>query len=427
MDILHFSTEDINGGAAKASYRLHQALCKASCNSKVAVRLKIYGDPDVYLLPPEFKLQPIIYKFKNKFDILTGRKPRAAYMFNRNEPACINNQHLFEFPKPDIINLHWTTGLLTTNLIKQLYCHYKIPIVWTLMDQEPVTGGCHYSFGCQRYTEKCGNCPLLTPSSSEDISRITWENKKSDLGGLPITFISPTSQVKKWIQSSSLFGNFPLQDISLAIDTDTFKPYDKQLAKEHFHISPDKKVLFFGAGLLTDMRKGMSYLIESLNKLASMISKNNKLQTNDIQLLVAGQKLPEELNRSPFAINHVGYIKTDIELSRAYQSSDIFISPSVEDAGPMMIPEAMLCGTPVAAFDTGGAPDLIKSMETGYLAAYKDATDLAHGIYLLLTSENLPNIGQSARTAARKKHSPEIVSSQYIDLYKKLISQNERK
>jgi len=427
MNILHFSTEDINGGAAKASHRLHQALIKASCKSKLAVGRKTSEDPDVYLLPPKSKLQSTTHKLKNKFDILIGRKPRTAYAFNHNEPACIKDQQFFDFPQPDIINLHWITGLLTTKLIDQLYRHYKTPLVWTMMDQEAVTGGCHYSFGCQRYTEKCGNCPLLTPNSSEDISRITWENKKNDLGKLPITFISPTAQVTKWIQSSSLFGQFPMQEIPLAIDTDIFRPYDKQLARDHFKISHDKKVLLFGAGRLTDIRKGMSYLIESLNKLASIINRNNKLQPDQIQLLVAGQKIPKELHLNPFAVNHVGYIKTDIELSRAYQASDIFVCPSVEDAGPMMIPEAMLCGTPVAAFNTGGAPDLITSMETGYLAAYKDTADLANGIYSLLASENLPDIGQSAHVAARKKHSLPVVSSEYIGLYKKLISKHEGK
>lgn len=83
----------------------------------------------------------------------------------------------------------------------------------------------------------------------------------------------------------------------------------------------------------------------------------------------------------------------------------------------MMIPEALLCGTPVVAFDAGGAPDLVETMKTGYLANQKDSADLANGMRALLSLDCLSAIGQRAREAAALSHTPALVAERYTRLY----------
>jgi glycosyltransferase involved in cell wall biosynthesis len=112
----------------------------------------------------------------------------------------------------------------------------------------------------------------------------------------------------------------------------------------------------------------------------------------------------------------MGRIRDDARLALAYRASDLFVCPSVEDAGPMMIPESMLCGTPVAAFATGGAPDLIRTGETGYLARYKDSGDLAEGILGMLRAPNAEAMREAAAAAARRLHAPELVAARYTAL-----------
>jgi len=81
-----------------------------------------------------------------------------------------------------------------------------------------------------------------------------------------------------------------------------------------------------------------------------------------------------------------------------------------------MIPESMLCGTPVAAFDTGGAPDLIRTGETGFLAKYRDSGDLAEGILALLSVRNTGEMREAAWAAARRLHAPDVVVARYVEL-----------
>ena len=49
----------------------------------------------------------------------------------------------------------------------------------------------------------------------------------------------------------------------------------------------------------------------------------------------------------------------------------------------------MACGTPVIAFNTGGVPELVEHMKTGYIAEYKNSDDLANGVELFLSNDDL--------------------------------------
>ena len=77
---------------------------------------------------------------------------------------------------PDIINLHWICrGFLAVEDLRK----FQKPIVWTLHDMWPFTGGCHYASNCDKYQESCGNCPQLSSTSKFDLSKLIWKRKKS--------------------------------------------------------------------------------------------------------------------------------------------------------------------------------------------------------------------------------------------------------
>jgi glycosyltransferase involved in cell wall biosynthesis len=286
------------------------------------------------------------------------------------------------------------------------------------MDQEPVTGGCHYSFDCDGFEKQCGNCPQLVTSHSKDRSHVTWRKKFENLSGLPIVFVAPTTWLAQRIQKSSLFRNHRVELIPLAIDTTIFRPFDQSASRDLLHLPQNKKIVFFGARHIYEERKGMKYLFGSLELLARMLAeRGNGFKPSDVHLLVVGNG-SSELSL-PFSHTAIPHLNDNISLALAYQASDVFVCPSVEDAGPMMIPESMLCGTPVVAFNTGGAPDLITTMKNGYLASYKNSEDLAQGVYSVLTRDSAANMRADARTVALK-HSPTQVVQSYSRLFQSL-------
>lgn len=291
-----------------------------------------------------------------------------------------------------------------------------------LMDQEPITGGCHYSFGCAGFTKQCGRCPQLNSTDPQDRSRVIWNRKQKYLQDIPIAFVSGTGWGAERVMESSLFCEHRVEIIPLAIDTTVFRPFDQRAARDLLHLPQDKKVVFFGATYLEDSRKGMAYLVEALHQLSSIIdARSSDLKKEDVFFIVAGLNSKEILQSIPFPNKYLGYFTEDLTLALAYQAANIFVCPSVIDGGPMMISESMLCGTPVVAFNNGIAPDLIKMMKTGYLAAYRDSTDLARGIYELLSTPDLSSIGAAAHEITSRIHCPEVVARLHTQLYNSLI------
>lgn len=316
----------------------------------------------------------------------------------------------------DVICLHWITGLLSARTIASLARRYRCPIIWMLTDQEPYTGGCHYAYDCRGYTARCGRCPQLRARHALDRSRVVWNHKSHHLAPLPITFVSSCSWTTQCFRGASLFKDHRLEEIGDAMDTTVFRPFEKRAARDLLHIPFEARVVFFGAFSLENPRKGMTYLAEALGRLEFEQSEAGAR----LFILCAGHNPRSLLESLPYPSRSLGYLRDDVTLALAYQAADVFVCPSVYEAGAMMVPEAMLCGTPVVAFDTGNAPDLIRTMETGYRAAYKDSADLARGISAVVNAVNLSAMGEAACLAARRRHAPEAVAAQQTALFESL-------
>ncbi len=421
MNILLFSSYDLSGGAARAAYRMHDTFRRNGHTSEMFVRQKQSRDPHVHpAAPPLFPRNWFLDLQRPMTWLRRGRLPQLGTKFNVDRPAPISKKRLFQFSPGafDVLCLAWISDFLSVKMIRALYEHYRCPLLWILMDQEPVTGGCHYSQGCAGFQKRCGFCPQLESRREDDRSRIVWLRKKAHLSDLPIVFIAPTSWLARRIQESSLFSGHDVRIIPLAIDAHIFHPLAKDQARRALGLPSQKKIIFFGAFSLAEPRKGMSHLTKAFQDLAGLVGEHKlDFTVQDILLVIGGQSGPSFFKALPFGYQHLGYIRDDKILALAYQAADVFVSPSLEDAGPLMIPEAMMCGTPVVAFPTGGAPDLVRTMENGYLAADRDSFDLAKGMLAMLQSAAAADMGMRASTAASQRHSSEAVMRLYSKLF----------
>ncbi len=422
--IRHFSTEDISGGAAIAAHRLHSALREAEQDSRMYVRNKRSDDPSVVSLQWR-QTESVFRRVVKRLPAIQPPRVSADYEFSFDLPCDIDLEPVLkESPKTQSINcLHWLNRLLDVRSIRMIYDHFLTPLVWVIHDLAPVTGGCHYSFGCQGYTAECGACPRLASNDRDDLSHKNWRRKREMLSRLPICFVAPSSWGERRVRESSLFREARVARIPLPMNTDVFRPLEKEIARKVLRLSPDDRILMFGATYLQDQRKGTPQLLAALQQLREMIESQKNIDSAEIKILIVGANGRELLSRIPFEGIYTGPIHDELLMALAYQAADVFICPSLDDSGPMMISESMLCGTPVVAFDTGIAPDIIEHERNGYLAALGDSQDLARGILSLLIEPEIQEYARRARRKAEQMHAPAEIARQHVALYQSLLSE----
>lgn len=256
----------------------------------------------------------------------------------------------------------------------------KAPIFWYMMDMAPMTGGCHYAWDCTGYTRQCGACPGIFSDNPKDKTNKNWKKKSAFIEKTNITPIAGSEWQYKQLKQSSLFKNKPHHKLLLPIDDRIFIPSDKITARKEFGLPLDKRLIFFGSVNANEYRKGFKELTTAL----SLLSDDRSFTGNeDIHLVIAG-KFNKELNEGlAYSHSFLGFLDHD-RLAQAFNASDVFVCPSIQDSGPMMINQSVMCGTPVVSFETGVAPDLVHTGVTGYCAKIGDTEDLAKGIKFVL-------------------------------------------
>ena len=316
--------------------------------------------------------------------------------------------------KPDIIFLHWIADFLTPELLEELYRQYQCPIIWRYNDLAPVTGGCHYLAGCDHYQTGCGKCPALGSSNSNDWSHQFWLRKSEIFPRLPITIINSTHHTETVFKASSLFKGKSQHFIRNSLSQDVYNfSDDKPAQRGELGLPINKKILFWGATHIAEPRKGFKYLVEAISQL-------DPGDRDQIHLVIAGNK-PADLNPD-IAVSHqfIGLVD-EKSLVKYYKSSDLVVCTSLEDGGPMMIVEALMCGTPLVSFATGLALELVITEKTGYRAEKADSKDLAIGITYVL---NLPAAEYQMLQARCHQQALALYGeSQEITAYQKLFEE----
>jgi glycosyltransferase involved in cell wall biosynthesis len=407
--VLHFSTGDSAGGAAQAALRLHGALVDAGVESRMIVRQKGSGRADVLEVPPY--LNPWRARARR---LLRRRAEVPPPAFNLDTTPDIRRDLFYSYPpgEIDVVVLHSITRLLTVREIRSIYDHYRTPLVWALADQAPLTGGCHYSYDCAGYTARCGRCPQLGSEREDDRSRIILERRLALLTPLPIVFAAASSGAEDWVRGSAAFAAHRVERIPTIVDDRVFRPYDRAAARELLEVPQEACVVLVAAGNLAHPRKGVvEYAIPALRRL-SELAPNRSLFVLALGARGAELELPEPSRA-------VGALSDPLAVALGYQAADVYLCPTIADAGPLMIPEALMCGTPVVAFDVGCAADLIRDGETGFVVRSRDPGDLATAVDAALKNPD-SEWRRAACRAAAAHHSPQHVADAHVRLYHSL-------
>ncbi len=414
MRVLHLNATDIDGGAARGAFWLHKALAAQGADSLMLVDRK-YGSDDSVLGSSGLvaRLSTTLRARLDQLPLRQYRMTRDSYWTIGWVPSQV--ERLIRRHQPDIVHLHWTgAGFLPIDTLERL----RFPMVWTLRDMWAFTGGCHYTAGCDRYRQACGRCPQLRSDIENDLSRHIWERKRKHWRDLNLWLVPLSNWLAECARASSLFKGCPVTVIPNGLDIRRFCPIDKRQARETLGFPPDKQIILYGAiGSTRDPRKGFSKLLEALHRFG---------QRNWVQraaVAVFGDLPPEPQPDIGLETHYVGHVSDDDCLALLYSSADVMVAPSLQEAFGKTLIEAMACGTPVVAFNSGGPADIVGHMEDGYLARPFCAQDLAEGIAWCLEEEGRSvALGRKARSKVERRYDINIIAQRYRSLYQRVLA-----
>ncbi len=414
MKIVNISTSDFIGGAARATYRLHREFINMGYDSKLLVLHKTLDDNTIISVSKN-KVEKVFSKFSGGIDNI----PAKFYGVQNTWSTAWYGQDiskLDEVKEADIIVLYWISGgFLSPKSIFQLSQLNK-PIFWRLSDMWPFTGGCHYSNGCTKYLENCGYCPELSSSKENDLSKKLLIKKNHLWKDIDINIIAPSNWIAQCASNSSVFKNKKIRIFGTGVDTNLFKPIEKNIARDILNIPEGKKVILLGAvNIVSDNRKGGMLAYKAFEKLLESYEKSN------VYLLVFGS-YNNVFENLEIDVNMIGKVNDEYTLALLYSSSDVFIAPSKEENLANTVLESLGCGTPVVAFDVGGMPDAIEHQKNGYLAKPFSTNELAYGIEWILNNDNYAELCENAREKVMKEFDSKIVAKKYIKLYKDIVN-----
>jgi len=109
------------------------------------------------------------------------------------------------------------------------------------------------------------------------------------------------------------------------------------------------------------------------------------------------------------------------ELAALYQKASALVVPSTDEGLGMVAIEALLCETPVIAFDSGGLRDIVQHDKTGVMVSPGDRKGLAAAVDGVLENDaRARDLGKAGRLYALATFAPESAARKYADIYRQL-------
>jgi glycosyltransferase involved in cell wall biosynthesis len=420
MIVANYNSSDDHGGAAKAAFRLNAALRKADVEAFMLCRHKqTRSKYSIRLTERRSEISPRIARFERfwmqtarQFLVSENRTGLSSTIFSI-DPFGLD---VTEAPLASVArvhHLHWCHGFISPAVLRCIRVTNR-PIFMTLHDQWWMTGGCHYSAGCNKFEEACIQCPQLF-SDPADVAQTALAEKVDVFAGSDVTVVAPSQWMADCASRSAVFRNADIRVVRNPVEIETFAPLlpaARAEVREELGLNDGDVAILFGAQTLADRRKGFTELVEAL-KLVKARSKRR------LCLVSFGRSARNALSVVNIPSIELGEISDDTKLARIYAAADIFVIPSLEDNYPNTVVESLACGTPVVGFAAGGISDLVDGSTTGLLAdRVGNVADLADAIIVGL-DKFVGNfeVREGCRRAVEAPHDPQNIAAHMIGLY----------
>lgn len=280
---------------------------------------------------------------------------------------------------PDIAHLHWMgDGVLATRELSD----FGRPVVWTLHDMAPLTGGCHHPFECDHFRTGCGACPELHSRREIDWSRRNARDRRIAYKEARIVFVAPSKWMVQQAQASWITQDREVMLIPNGTDGQIFTPTDRQEARRRLGVDQEGVVFMVSAqNGWSNPYKGWKHLVPLAGILRSA------MPGVDLQFILAGVDSAPDALKALARTHCLGDVIDERRLALAYSAASLCLIPSSAESFGLVAVEACACGCPVVAFSVGGLPDIVVPGRTGELAVAENLGDFAEGVVRVLRTD----------------------------------------
>lgn len=349
----------------------------------------------------------------------TCEKPNGILIVNPDESKPdVSNELLIGKIVNDydaVIILFWQ-GMINSTSLVALYEKLNCPIIVDSPDMAPMTGGCQYFNTCRRFEHLCGCCPGLRSNDPNDKTHDNFLIKKQNYGFIKLIFRCNT-WMKQFAEKSGLFIKNRIESISFILNEGEFAPTLKRgKVRKKLGLPCSKEDIVILVRSAKDYRKGSDYAVESLSAIVDI---HPDLRQRLTVLTIGEDYVERMLADKRIRCVHLGLVgKSD--LIKCYQAADYFMNCSVDDAGPSMVNQSILCGTPVICFDNGTACDVIHDGVSGFKCRTGDIGGLTRILQkaISVSPEDYAVLRQTTREMGLKYNSYRA----YIDGFEQVMS-----
>jgi glycosyltransferase involved in cell wall biosynthesis len=233
--------------------------------------------------------------------------------------------------------------------------------------------------------------------------------------------ICPSPSLATLIKSYCFVDERKTLIIPNGIDLESFKttkPEDASTYLKEYGLEEGNYVLFVGR--LTVL-KGVQYAIEAFES----ISKENP----NLKMAIVGKGDFEgslkNLARGIGNIVFTGYVNSLKVRKTLYENSLLVLVPSLYEALPMVVLEAMACSKAVIASNVGGIPLLVRNGKNGFLVKPADSEEIVRFVNILCEDRKLrENMGVLGREMVEKEFTVDRMVDRTLGVYESLCSSN---
>jgi len=230
--------------------------------------------------------------------------------------------------------------------------------------------------------------------------------------------------LSKFMKKKIVERGIPAEKIELiptGVDTSFFKIKHESNFRKQYRLTGNPVVMYLGSFIPI---KGCLYLIKAARLIKDVYPDVKfvfmHFYTDQTYLKQCWELIDSlQLNDSIYYLGSVPHRYVADILS----GCDVYLHTSFSESLGRSVLEAMACGKPVVASETGAIPEFVKPSKTGFLAKPGTPEDYAKKVIELLGDSTIrKEVGKRAREIVKAEYSLDVTAKKRLMMYKKLIS-----